>query len=297
MWVASDTEQSSAPTQRCRACGGSAAGTLCAACETRASSTFVAVDDGRGDGSGYDAGVFAELAELEPTSFWFRGRSGILIWAMARYFPGAKSFLEVGCGTGYTLASIRAGRPGLAVAGGDVHGEALTVARGRLPGVPLFRLDARALPFDADFDVVGAFDVVEHIEDDVGALRNLATAARPGGGVMITVPQHPRLWSPVDDAARHQRRYTRSELVTKLRAVGLTPVRITSFMSLLLPVMAAARKRASGTSDYDFRREFALPTALDRALEAVVSVERRLLRAGVSFPAGGSLLAVTRREP
>lgn len=297
MWVASDTEQSSTPTQRCRACGGSAVGTLCASCEALAASTFVAVDDGRGDGSGYDAGVFAELAELEPTSFWFRSRSRILVWALATYFPDAASFLEVGCGTGFTLASIRAGRPGLAVAGGDVHAEGLAVARTRLPDVPLFRLDVRALPFDADFDVVGAFDVVEHIEDDAAALHNLAAAVRPGGGVMITVPQHPWLWSSVDDAARHQRRYTRSELVAKLRTAGLTPVRVTSFMSLLLPVMAAARKRASSAADYDFRQEFALPAALDRTLEAVVSVERRLLRAGVSFPAGGSLLAVARREP
>jgi SAM-dependent methyltransferase len=295
MAVASDTEQFSTPEHRCRACGGEATGTLCAACEARAAETYVVLDGGRADGSGYDAAVFAELAALEPTSFWFRGRSKILVWALARHFPEAESFLEVGCGTGYTLASIRDGRPGLAVAGGDVHAEALEVARGRLPGVPLFKLDACALPFDEDFDVVGAFDVVEHIEDDLEALRNLAAAASPGGGVVLTVPQHPWLWSPVDDAARHQRRYTRKELVGKLRAVGLTPVAVTSFMSLLLPVMAAARKRATVAAEYDFRQEFELPRALDRALEGVVSAERSLLRAGLTFPAGGSLLAVARR--
>ena len=247
------------------------------------------------DGSGYDAAVFEELAALEPTSFWFRGRSRVIRWALRRYFPAARSFLEVGCGTGYTLTALRSAGAHLDLAGGDVHPEGLAVARRRLPGVPLFRLDARTLPFDAAYDVVGAFDVVEHIPEDEQALDALARATRPGGGVLLTVPQHPWLWSPVDEAAHHQRRYTRPELVAKIRAAGLEPLRVTSFMSLLLPVMAAARKRAASAAEYDFRSEFGLPRVVDRSLEAVVSLECALLRSGVSFPAGGSLLAVARR--
>jgi SAM-dependent methyltransferase len=247
------------------------------------------------DQSGYDAAVYEELAVLEPTSFWFRGRSDLLAWAIGSAFPRAQSLLEVGCGSGYTLASIAAGVPGLAVAGGDVHPEGLRIARRRLPGVPLFQLDARTLPFDRDFDVVGAFDVLEHIPDDRAAIRALRDAVRPGGGVIVTVPQHQWLWSPVDDVARHQRRYARGELIDKMQEVGLAPVRVTSFMSLLLPVMVAARKRVTSSKDFDFRTEFGLPRALDRSLETVVTLERFLVRAGVSFPAGGSLLAVARR--
>lgn len=278
----------------CRGCGVPAAAILCDRCAESASQSFLALP-GRIDGSGYDADVFEELAALEPTSFWFRSRSKILVWALGRYFPHAQSFLEVGCGTGYTLAAIRDGRPGLAVAGGDVHPAGLAVARRRLPRVPLFQLDARELPFDADFDVTGSFDVIEHIREDDATLRALASATRPNGGVILTVPQHPWLWSPVDTAARHQRRYTRPELMGKLRDAGLETIRVTSFMSLLLPVMVVARRRAASAEDFDFREEFALPRAVDRALESVVSVERLLLRAGVSFPAGGSLLVVARR--
>jgi SAM-dependent methyltransferase len=278
----------------CAACGRPASALLCDACEAEARATYADLAPDA-DRSGYDAAVFEELAELEPTSFWFRGRSRVIGWALRRYFPEARSFLEVGCGTGYTLAALRAARSTLELAGGDVHAEGLAVARRRLPGVPLFRIDARTLPFSDAYDVVGAFDVVEHVPEDEQALAALAHAARPGGGVILTVPQHPWLWSPVDEAAHHQRRYTRRELVGKIRGAGLEPVRVTSFMSLLLPVMAAARKRAASADEYDFRSEFGLPTAVDRSLEAVVSVERALLRAGVSFPAGGSLLAVARR--
>lgn len=113
---------------------------------------------------------------------------------------------------------------------------------------------------------------------------------------MLTVPQHPWLWSPADDAARHQRRYTRATMMALLAHAGLEPIRVTSFVSLLLPLMAAARIKASHRgSDFDFRDEFRIPPAVDRLCEKVLVAELALLRRGVSLPLGGSLLAVARR--
>ena len=98
--------------------------------------------------------------------------------------------------------------------------------------------------------MVGAFDVIEHISEDEEALAQLRRAVRPGGGVLVTVPQHPRLWSPADDYGEHKRRYRRRELVEKVSAAGLEIERITSFVSLLLPAMIASRfldrRRAEG---------------------------------------------------
>jgi hypothetical protein len=83
--------------------------------------------------------------------------------------------------------------------------------------------------------------VLEHIDDDERVLAELRAALRLGGGAIVTVPQHPRLWSAADDYGRHRRRYIRSELLTKLQRCGLEAVYVTSFMMLLLPLMAASR--------------------------------------------------------
>jgi SAM-dependent methyltransferase len=205
-------------------------------------------------------------------------------------------FLEVGCGTGFVLASITEALPLLQVVGSELYADGLDVARQRLPGVPLVQMDALDIRFGCAFDAVGAFDVLEHIEEDEALLRELGGAVPLGGGLLLTVPQHPRLWSAADDFARHIRRYTRRELVTKAEKAGWEPLRVTSFVSLPLPVFALSRVIGARSGDtYDFEREFHLPRALDRGLDALMAGERALISRGVSFRAGASLLLVARR--
>ncbi len=103
------------------------------------------------------------------------------------------------------------------------------------------RADGRALPFAGEFDVVGAFDVIEHIDADEAVLAAMRRAVRPGGGVIVTVPQHRWLWSETDRYSGHQRRYDRRELGRKLDGAGLKVRWMTSFTTLLLPLMAASR--------------------------------------------------------
>lgn len=266
----------------CRSCGATIAET--------------ASPVGVGDDATYHAELFAILERVEDEHFWFRSRNRLIQWAVGRYFPDAASLLEVGCGTGYVLAGLRARWPALELTGVELFTEGLDVARRRLPGVLLLQADARQLPFEEAFDVVTAFDVLEHIDDDAGVLGELFRAARPGGGVLVTVPQHRWLWSASDDAAAHRRRYSRVELERKLSATGFRPLRVTSFVSLLLPAMAAARLRSRRGGRYDFADEFRVGPRLNRALERVLTAERGLIRAGVSFPVGGSLLAAARKE-
>src|SRR5919205_3799350 len=129
---------------------------------------------------GYDPAYFARIAEKEPQSFWFRARNRLLIWALRTYFHDARSLLEIGAGTGFVLATLHAAFPELRLVGSELYAEALDLARNRLPpDVELIQLDARALPYDSDFDVVGAFDVLEHIVDDEAVL---AGGGRAGGG-------------------------------------------------------------------------------------------------------------------
>jgi SAM-dependent methyltransferase len=145
------------------------------------------------------------------------------------------------------------------------------------------------------FDVIGAFDVIEHIKEDEKVLANLARAIVPGGALLITVPQHRWLWSATDDYACHVRRYTRDELILKVVRAGMEVEYVSSFVSLLLPLMWLSRLRAK-KEVVDPMSEFKIPSWLNAGLEGVMNFERLLLRIGVRFPVGGSLLLVARKR-
>jgi SAM-dependent methyltransferase len=245
-------------------------------------------------GDGFDPAAFARLVELEHGSFWFRARNRLLIWAMERYFPSAHSLLEVGCGTGYVLEGLHRALPHLRLTGAELHLQGLEHASRRVEDVELLQMDARAIPFDREFDVSGAFDVLEHIDEDEQVLEGLFRAARPGGGLILTVPQHLWLWSATDDYGEHKRRYARAELVSKVTAAGFRVRRVTSFVSLLLPAMAATRMlaRAHRPDPYSELRA----TRADAKLERVLDFERSLIIRGKDLPVGGSLLLVAGRE-
>ncbi|HVF78907.1 MAG TPA: methyltransferase domain-containing protein [Solirubrobacteraceae bacterium] len=245
----------------------------------------------------FDARWFPALAAREAASFWFRGRNQLIVWALGRHFPSARNLLEVGCGTGFVVAGIAQAVAPLTLAAGDAQSSGLAFARDRVPRARLYQLDARSLPFECEFDVVGAFDVIEHLDEDERVLSQMWRAVRPGGGVLITVPQHRWLWSAEDEAGGHKRRYSRRELVQKVERAGFSVERVTSFVSVLLPLMAASRLRGrvGMRHDPDSNLELSLPRWLDRLLETAMTAERALVRAGVSLPAGGSLLLVARR--
>jgi SAM-dependent methyltransferase len=250
---------------------------------------------GTGGSGGFDERSFEHLPQAEERSFWFRSRNSLIVWALRRYFPAARSMLEVGCGTGFVLAGVRQAFPEMRLVGGELFQAGLTVAAQRVPDAELLELDARNLPFQDEFDVVGAFDVLEHINEDERVLAELHAALHPGGGLLVTVPQHPRLWSAVDAYSQHVRRYTRRELLAKVRRAGFELVHCTSFVSFLLPVLAASRLRFRGDKAFDPLSEYGSPPFVDSALGWVLAAERALIKSGLPLPAGGSLLVVARR--
>lgn len=245
------------------------------------------------ESEGFEAEYFAQLANQEAGNFWFRSRNQLVIWALKQYFPKAERLLEIGCGTGFVLSGLKEALPHLFLSGSDVFSEGLSFAAARLPGVELFQMDARRIPFREDFDVIGAFDVLEHVKQDEEVLAQMYQATRKGGGILITVPHHRFLWSPVDEFARHVRRYETTELIEKVSRAGFSIIRITSFVSLLLPLLILSRfkQRLTG-KDVDPTAEFNISNLLDATLEKILVVERNLIRAGLSFRAGGSLLLV-----
>ncbi|QDM28169.1 class I SAM-dependent methyltransferase [Tardiphaga sp. vice304] len=144
------------------------------------------------------------------------------------------------------------------------------------------------MPYKEEFDLVCAFDVLEHIDNDKLVIDRIINALKPGGGVMLSVPQHPSLWSQVDTYSHHKRRYRTGELTAKCKAAGLTIVRDTSFVFSLLPLMLIKRLSERNNSKFDPLQEHTLPLGVDRAFEIALDLERRLIQANVSFPIGGS---------
>jgi SAM-dependent methyltransferase len=246
----------------------------------------------------YPDGYFADLAAAEAGSFWYRARNELITWAIKRHFPTLSSFLEIGCGTGYALSGVRAAFPSAELMGSEIISAGIEFAQMRVPSAHIVQMDARSIPYRDHFDVIGAFDVIEHIEEDVDVLKEIHRALRLGGGLVLAVPQHPSLWSPHDDYTRHVRRYTSWELRRKVEAAGFEVLRTTSFVSLLLPLMFAARLRMRMTdplarADPVNAARVSRPVSL--ALAPIMALESALIRAGVSFPIGGSRLMVARR--
>lgn len=162
-----------------------------------------------------------------------------------------------------------------------------------MPGASLFQVDARALPFFEEFDGIGAFDVLEHIAEDQDVLGQFYQALRPGGGLLLTVPQHPWLWSATDVQACHLRRYRVDELCDRVRTAGFNVRYTTSFVSLLLPFMLFSRfSKPTCQSNVQVCSELRINPVLNRFFSCVMSFEYLLLRSGLRLPVGGSLVIV-----
>ncbi len=245
---------------------------------------------------GFNPELFERFAAIEAGHFWFVGRNNILRDCMLRYFPAVKNILEIGCGTGFVLSSTRQIYPEAQLCGSDIFTEGLSYAKQRVPDACLFQMDACHIPYQNEFDLIGAFDVLEHIDDDQAALGQIYQACQPGGGVIVTVPQHRWLWSSTDDYAHHKRRYTRAELLAKVERAGFNVEYVSSFVSLLLPVMLVSRLlQKSAAADDQMDAGFKTGKLANTLLGGVMKIERWLIARGISLPLGGSLLLVARK--
>jgi trans-aconitate methyltransferase len=246
----------------------------------------------------FEAFFFDELMDVEAGHFWFEARNRLIVWTLARHFPEARNILEIGCGTGFVLMGIQQAFPHLTLAGAELYPQGLSVAHQRVKSAEFYQMDARQIPFQDEFDVIGAFDVLEHIEEDEAVLSQMFQATTPGGGILITVPQHRFLWSYEDDYTHHQRRYSRAELVRKVTAAGFKVSMVTSFMSLLMPLMLASRLRhRQNIFEFDPMVEFNINPSVNRILFNVLRAEALVIKNRVSLPMGGSLLLAAHRSP
>lgn len=248
---------------------------------------------------GFHPEYFAQLASLETGNFWFQSRNTLILLLLKQHCPTLKSFLEIGCGTGFVLSGIAFAFPAASLTGAEIYSTGLQYAAHRVPGAQFMQMDARNIPFESHFDALGAFDVLEHIEEDSTVLTQICLALKPGGILVLTVPQHPLLWSSQDEMACHVRRYTAKELKQKVSNAGFDIVDSGSFIALLLPLMWLSRRFDKNNKDgrHDPMAELRIGRFANLILSAFMSVELMFTRLGVRFPAGGSLFLVARKRP
>lgn len=246
-----------------------------------------------------DKSVYERFLSLDERHFWRAGkRSLVMQWLRAHLGESHPPLrlLDVGGATSLVTREMSA------------FGE-VTVVEPEASCVALLAEDPRVravqgglpgLPVAGPFDVITLLDVLEHLDDDLGGLRELFAHLRPGGLLLLTVPAYQWMWSDHDVVLHHKRRYTLGRLEAVVRNAGFEVLRSSYYTSLLLPLMAAQRlfsrvkpkRRAdAGHPEYDVK----LPAApLNEALSAAMCLERGLL-AKTSLPAGGAVIALCRR--
>ncbi|WP_338501650.1 class I SAM-dependent methyltransferase [Sphingomonas kaistensis] len=234
--------------------------------------------------------VYDRMAELDQRHWWYRARRKVLAQLIARVVrprPNSR-ILEVGCGTGHNFPMLDVFGSVEAI---EVDPAARAMAEKRLGravgSAPLPDLPGVA---DASFDMIGSFDVIEHIEDDRAALAGIARCLKPGGKFVMTVPAHQWMWSAHDVVNHHHRRYSKTGLKALFDGSPLKLEKMGYLNSLLLPVAIAARTagKITGKDDGD---DTLPPAPLNAALEKVFAQEARLI-GRVPLPPGLSLWAV-----
>ncbi len=250
----------------------------------------------------YPTGHFDKLYSIESSNFWFRSRNRIIQSLFSKYVDICieREVLEIGCGTGYVLHGLSKFK-NLKLTGAELHVEGLKFAKRRLPNVDFLQMDARKMPFkEEEFDIVGAFDVLEHIEEDEVIMNNVYKILKQKGLLFITVPQHKWLWSTQDEASYHKRRYTRKEIVDKLSKANFNIIFASSFVFFLLPLMFLSRliKRKSTDKEilvYDYG-ELIFNPVLNRLFDYLMRFDEILIQLGLEVLFGGSMIVVARKS-
>jgi SAM-dependent methyltransferase len=166
--------------------------------------------------------------------------------------------------------------------------------------LPVVLAEGSAPPFSRSFDLVGLFDVVEHVEDDAGLLDQAATLVAPGGCILLTVPADPRLWSSLDDYAGHLRRYTRKMVLDLFARAGLVPGVVMPIFRVLWPLGRLRTLLFGRRLITHPESEYRISALVNLPLRALLALERALLGdsqrgVGTSWLASAQLPESTRR--
>lgn len=242
-----------------------------------------------------EASVYAQEAIVEATHWWFVGRRKLFTNELAQAgVSNDARVLDIGTSTGTNLRMLRELRY-QHVTGLDSSQDAIRFCEEKGLG-PVRRGDVCAMPFaDESFDLVLATDIVEHVDDDIRAVQEIARVLAPGGTVLITVPAFESLWGLQDKVAQHKRRYTRKMLAQIIAGAPLQVTRCYYFNYLLFAPIWLARKLI-WLLNIQLESEAQVNTgALNRILSLVFKLDIRTASM-IHPPFGVSILAIATKS-
>ena len=246
-----------------------------------------------------DSRLYNEFSEIYEDHWWFKGRLKILESIFDGYLrPLAAgkqiSILDVGCGTGsYFPILSRYGK----VFGAESDDSAIRELMERKVPAEIYKAELPNMDLKRKFDAATAFEILEHVEEDEAAMKNIFDHLENGGLLIGTVPAYQWLWSKHDELAHHKRRYTRKMLKQHLEEAGFEVVKISYYNTFLFPVAAAVRilkktilKNILPVSDFS-----ATAGPFDKVFEVIFASEQFWLKR-FNFPFGFSLIFVASKK-
>lgn len=248
----------------------------------------------------YPKEAFEALYKIEDKHFWFAVREEVIKIVINKNIKQKKdhSFLEIGCGTGIVLLLLE--KLGFSVTGLDIHREGLQLARKRTCA-RLLCADIYKLKEEKKYENIGLFDVIEHVDNDALFLTTCRNMLIDGGRVVITAPADMRLWSRMDEASGHKRRYTKRDLINLLQKSGFK-VEYSSYFNFLLYIPQFLFRRFSdeqmkkATQHHLLVEELKLPPfPVNFLLKWLLLIEAQILRI-IPIPFGTSLIVVGSRK-
>jgi len=238
---------------------------------------------------------YQDYFENQADHWWFLGRKKIIFSLLERHVgrDHLRRILDVGCGTGVALNSLQQYGDTLGL---DRSYEALHLSR-QMTRVPVFQAEFGSLPFkEKSFDLVCAFDILEHLENDKTCVEEAYRLCKPGGHLMVTVPAFQFLWGIQDEISHHKRRYRRGEITRLVQKIGFHPVFASYFNTFLFPPIAFIRgiaryrKPQTRKSDLDIQ----VPKFLNTFLAGLFGSEAYLMKY-FKLPVGVSIVCLAQK--
>jgi 2-polyprenyl-3-methyl-5-hydroxy-6-metoxy-1,4-benzoquinol methylase len=254
--------------------------------------------------SNYPESGFNLNQDHKKSFFWARSRNRVFKKILTQETIGLDNanFLEVGCNNGSFIKYISDVKK-FKITGSEIYLKGIILAKKYIPNVEFLQLDITKTRLKArHFDVIAAFDVLEHISEDTSALSNIHKMLHDNGKLILSVPQYNFLWSEIDELVHHQRRYNKKDLMLKLKNTGFKVDFISSYVFILFPLMLFSRSfnflffKSKKRPEEKLSKMVTFPKFVNIIFDFLMRVDEYFISLRLSLPFGGTLVVIASKQ-